>query len=238
MNENYHQHRAILERIAKRVMKERGLLPDFSDEALAELSRIQKPAAVRDGQIRDLRHLLWSSIDNDDSLDLDQLTAAEKLPDDLVKILVAVADVDSLVKDGTAINEHAYQNTTSVYTAAKIFPMLPEKLSTGLTSLNSNEDRLAIVIEMVIGIDGVLQASNIYRAQVHNYAKLAYNSIAAWLEGNGNVPEAVTAIKGLDEALHLQDQAAQCNRVRHLGVSNADKPNALTPVQRHLRPRT
>ena len=120
-----------------------------------------------------------------------------------------MADVDSLVKNGSAIDEHARHNTTSVYTAAEIFPMLPEKLSTDLTSLNFNEDRLAIVIEMVIGADGSLQDSNIYRARVRNHAKLAYNSVAAWLEGNGSVPEAIAAVNGLDENLRMQDRAAQ-----------------------------
>ena len=109
-----------------------------------------------DEPVRDLRNLLWASIDNDDSRDLDQLTVAEALPGDNIKILVAVADVDSLVKNGSAIDEHAHHNTTSVYTAAEIFPMLPEKLSTDLTSLNFNEDRLAIVVEMVVGADGSL----------------------------------------------------------------------------------
>ena len=139
-------------------------------------------------EIRDLTDLLWASIDNDDSRDLDQLTVAEALPGDKVKIRVAVADVDALVKDGSAIDEHARHNTTSVYTAAEIFPMLPEKLSTDLTSLNFDEERLAVVVEMVIGADGSLQDSDIYRARVRNHAKLAYNSVAAWLEGNGAVP--------------------------------------------------
>ncbi len=134
---------------------------------------------------KDLRHLLWASIDNDDSLDLDQLTVAETLPDKKVKILVAVADVDALVKKNSAIDEHARQNTTSVYTAGKIFPMLPEKLSTDLTSLNYHEDRPAMVIEMVISDGGEMQSSDIYRAVVRNHAKLAYNSVAAWLEGKG-----------------------------------------------------
>ena len=138
--------------------------------------------------IRDLTDLLWASIDNDDSRDLDQLTVAEALPGDKVKIRVAVADVDALVKDGSAIDEHARHNTTSVYTAAEIFPMLPEKLSTDLTSLNLDEERLAVVVEMVIGADGSLQGSDIYRARVRNHAKLAYNSVAAWLEGNGAAP--------------------------------------------------
>jgi VacB/RNase II family 3'-5' exoribonuclease len=212
MNANDRQQRALLQDIARRAMLERGLLPDFSAEAIAELGRIQTPAAMNGEPVRDLRGLVWASIDNDDSLDLDQLTVAEAMPGGLVKILVAVADVDSLVKNGSAIDDHACHNTTSVYTAARIFPMLPEKLSTNLTSLNSNEERLSIVVEMMIGADGSLQDSDIYRAQVRNHAKLAYNSVAAWLEGNGVVPEAITAALGLDENLRTQDRAAQSMR--------------------------
>jgi VacB/RNase II family 3'-5' exoribonuclease len=209
MNANGKQHRAILQRIARRVMLERGLLPDFSVEALAELARIQGPATMDGGQVRDLRNFLWASIDNDDSLDLDQLTIAEAMPRDNVKILVAVADVDSVVKKGSAIDDHARHNTTSVYTAAVIFPMLPENLSTNLTSLNFNEDRLTLVVEMVIGGDGSLQDSDIYRARVRSHAKLAYNGVAAWLEGTGSVPGVIAAVNGLDENLRLQDRVAQ-----------------------------
>lgn len=208
MNASGEQHRAILQRIARRVMIERGLLPDFSAEALTELDRIQSLAATSGGQVRELRHLLWASIDNDDSRDLDQLTVAETLPDNKVKILVAVADVDSVVAKGSAIDEHARHNTTSVYTAAAIFPMLPEKLSTDLTSLGFNADRLVIVVEMVIGAEGSIQNSDIYQACVRNRAKLAYNSVAAWLEGEA-APAAVAAVPGLDENLRLQDKAAQ-----------------------------
>jgi ribonuclease R len=203
------QHRAILQRIAQRAMLERGLLPDFSGEALSELAGIQDPATVDGAQAQDRRDLLWASIDNDDSRDLDQLTVAEAMPDEKVKILVAVADVDSIVKDGSAIDDHARHNTTSVYTPPTIFPMLPERLSTDLSSLNFNEDRLSIVVEMVISGDGSLQDSDIYRALVRNRAKLAYNSVAAWLEGKGIVPEAIAAIKGLNENLRLQDRTAQ-----------------------------
>ncbi len=209
MNTNKQTHRAILQSIAHRVMLERGLLPDFSNADLSELEKIQAPAALNGESMRDLTELLWSSIDNDDSLDLDQLTVAEGLPGDKVKILVAVADVDALVKNGSAINEHARHNTTSIYTAAEIFPMLPEKLSTNLTSLNFNEDRLSIVVEMVILADGSLQGSDVYQARVRNHAKLAYNSVAAWLTGSGPVPEQITAVTGLDENLRLQDQTAQ-----------------------------
>jgi len=211
------QHRSILQRIAQRVMLEKGLLPNFSDNALTELDKIHAPAAIDSERVRDLSNLLWASIDNDDSLDLDQLTVAEGMQGDEVKVLVAVADVDSIVKSKSPIDDHAQHNTTSVYTAAEIFPMLPEKLSTNLTSLNFNEDRLAIVIEMVIGSDGSLKASDIYRAHVRNHAKLAYNSVAAWLEGKGIVPEAITAVNGLAENLRMQDRVAQSMKnLRHV----------------------
>ncbi len=217
MNDHDSQHREILRSIARRAMLERGLLPDFSAETLAELSRIEKPAVTSEGTVRDLRELAWASIDNDDSLDLDQLTVAEAVAGGSVRIWVAVADVDSLVGNGSAIDRHARQNTTSVYTAAEIFPMLPEKLSTDLTSLNLQGERLSIVVEMVIGADGSLQDSCVYRAHVRNHAKLAYNSVAAWLDGGGARPEAIAAVDGLDENLRLQDQIAQSMRnLRHI----------------------
>lgn len=217
MNANAKQHRAILDSIAERAMLERGLLPNFSPEALAELAKIQLTAEMNDEAVLDLRNLLWASIDNDDSLDLDQLTVAEPMPGDKIKILVAVADVDWLVRNGSAIDEHARNNTTSVYTAARIFPMLPETLSTDLTSLNFNEERLSIVVEMIIAADGSIQDSDIYRARVISRAKLSYNSIAAWLDGNGTVPDAVAAAKGLDENLRIQDRVAQCMKnFRHV----------------------
>jgi ribonuclease R len=217
------QHRAILQSIAHRAMLERGLLPDFSAAVLAELDRMQAPAGMNGEQvanpsgISDLTDLLWASIDNDDSRDLDQLTVAEVLAADEVKICVAVADVDALVKDGSAIDEHARHNTTSVYTAAKIFPMLPEKLSTDFTSLNFAAERLAVVVEMVIGADGTLQSSDIYRACVRNHARLAYNSVAAWLEADGAVPAEIAAVAGLAENLRVQDRIAQSlKHLRHV----------------------
>ncbi|HMD89511.1 MAG TPA: RNB domain-containing ribonuclease [Anaerolineaceae bacterium] len=212
MSANENQQRAILQSIAQRAMVERGLLPSFSAEELAELERIQAPAtAFNNGgaAVRDLRELLWASIDNDDSLDLDQLSVAEALPGDKIKVLVSVADVDALVKNGSALDGHARHNTTSVYTAAEIFPMLPEKLSTNLTSLNFDEERLSVVVEMVINPDGSVQDGGIYQALVRNHAKLAYNSVAAWLEGTGPVPEAIPLVNGLAENLQLQDKAAQ-----------------------------
>ena len=182
------RHRAALQRIARLAMLERGLLPDFSAGALEELARMTDPPKGGDGAVTDLRSLPWASIDNDDSRDLDQLTVAEILPGGAMKIRVAIADVDALVKKGSAIDEHARQNTTSVYTAGEIFPMLPEKLSTDLTSLGFQEDRPAMVVEMRIGEEGSLQGSEICKATVRNKAKLAYDSVAAWLEGKGPMP--------------------------------------------------
>lgn len=214
MNKNDQHHRAILLDIAERAMLERGLLPDFSARALAELNRIQFPARRNGKPIRELTELLWASIDNDDSRDLDQLTVAEAMPGNAIKVQVAIANVDALVKDGSAIDEHARHNTTTVYTPAKIFSMLPEKLSTNLTSLNFNQERLSIVIEMVIGADGSLQKSDIYQALVRNHAKLTYSGVGAWLQGGGPVPKSVADINGLAKSLRLQDQAAQ--KLKHL----------------------
>ncbi|MFA4953879.1 MAG: RNB domain-containing ribonuclease [Patescibacteria group bacterium] len=206
---NETRHRAILQSIAHRVMLERGLLPDFSAEVLAEVDGIEGPALAGDVPARDLRAQPWCSIDNDDSLDLDQLTVAEAMQDGTTRILVAVVDVDALVKARSAIDGHARTNTTSVYTAAEKFAMLPDRLSTDLTSLNQDQDRLAIVVDMVVGADGTLRGSDVYRAVVRNHAKLAYNSLAAWLEGTGPMPEAVAAVPGLAENLSLQDKIAQ-----------------------------
>jgi exoribonuclease-2 len=203
------RRKGVLERIARRAMKEYGFKPDFSAAALSELETVEQIDEVESSPGIDLRHLPWASIDNDDSLDLDQLTVAEALSEERVKVWVAVADVTGIVKKDSAIDAHARQNTTSVYTAGGIFPMLPEKLSTGLTSLNYHEDRAAMVIEMVIGDGGVMQGSTIYRARVRNQAKLAYNSVAAWLDGTGPIPAAAAAVPGLDENLRLQDRVAQ-----------------------------
>ncbi len=217
MNKNEKHHRAILKSIAHRAMLERDLLPDFSTEALAELGRLQILAPTNGEPVRDMRGLLWASIDNDDSRDLDQLTVGEAVPGDNTQILVAIADVDSFIRDGSAIDEHARHNTTSVYTAAEIFPMLPEKISTDVTSLNFNEDRPAIVVEMLTGPDGSLQGSSIYRAWVRNHAKLAYNSVADWLNNTGAIPEAIVAVEGLAENLQMQDRVAQnMKMLRHV----------------------
>jgi VacB/RNase II family 3'-5' exoribonuclease len=209
MNTKVQNHRTILKRIARNAMLERGLLPDFSRAALTESKQPGYSEPNDNITVRDKRSLPWASLDNDDSLDLDQLTFAEAMPADRIKIYVAIADVDSFVKNGSALDEHARHNTTSVYTAAEIFPMLPEVISTDITSLNLNEDRLAIIVEMVVGEHGALEDSKIYRAWVRNHAKLAYNSVAAWLDGEGDMPEELAKVPGLAENLQLQDQAAQ-----------------------------
>jgi len=206
--------RTQLRSIARRAMLERGLLPDFSAAAVAETGSIANAATASDPSLRDLRRLLWASIDNDDSLDLDQLSVAEQLPGGAVKILVAIADVDAIVKKGSAIDGHAQTNTTSVYTAAEIFPMLPEKLSTNLTSLADGTERLAIVIAMEVGADGAVGKSDIYRAVVVNRAKLAYNGVAAWLDGTAPAPAPISAVPGLDQNLRIQDRVAQAMKTR------------------------
>ena len=213
-NSNTKNGKNILEQIARRVMQEHGFLPDFSAAAIDQLSNIQSKVSSTIAT-KDLRQLPWLSIDNDDSRDLDQLTTAELLAGSDVKILVAVADVDTLVKKNSAIDQHAHQNTTSIYTAGKTFPMLPEILSTNLTSLNYQEERPAIVIEMIINDGGDIESSEIYQGTVSNKAKLAYNAVSAWLEGKTTIPLAIDP--SIVENLRIQDKVAQKLRLkRHL----------------------
>ena len=210
------RHRAILVEVARRAMVDRGLLPDFSSQALAELEQIHSPARSNGLPARDLRDLPWVSIDNDDSRDLDQLSVAQALENGCVKIWVAIAEVDTLAPQGSALDRHARHNTVSVYTPAVIFSMLPEKLSTDLTSLNDREDRLAMVVEMIILPDGAVQQADIYAAMVCNHARLSYSAVAAWLENGAPPPRAVTDVPGLEDNLRLQDRVAQKMRAfRH-----------------------
>ena len=206
--EGRNSDRATLAAIAHRAMIERGLEPDCPLKAMQELATMQNPAAAS-GDVRDLRERLWASIDNDDSRDLDQLTVAESLANGSVRILVAISDVDALVHKGSALDDHAAHNTTSVYTPAIIFPMLPVALSTDLTSLNEDQDRIAVVTDMVFQADGSLTDSDHYRAQVRNRAQLAYRSVGAWLAGEGAIPPHISKVPGLDANLRLQDSVAQ-----------------------------
>jgi exoribonuclease-2 len=199
--------RSYLQQIARQAMRDRGFEPDFSQAAQAQASRTQ--AAASAGDRRDLRSLPWCSIDNDDSRDLDQLSVAQPAANGALTILVAVADVDALVSRDTPIDQHASTNTTTVYTGAETFPMLPEKFSTDLTSLNQDEDRDAIVIEYAVQQDGTLGASSVYQAVVRNKAKLAYSSVGAWIEGRGPMPPQIGKVAGLEQNLRDQDRAAQ-----------------------------
>lgn len=213
MRNTLNNHRANLSMIAVLAMFSRGLEPEFSRDAQRQLSELSGPASEADQGIRDLTGLPWCSIDNDDSRDIDQLTAIESLPRGGARVFVAVSDVDAVVKKGSAIDDHARINTTSVYTSARVFTMLPEPLCTDLTSLNPGQDRLAMVTEMHFSDDGILVASNVYRALVHNKAQLAYDAVSAWIEGKGELPAAARAIVGMSDQLRMQDELAQKLRV-------------------------
>src|SRR5437867_2094839 len=181
---------------ARQALLEAGFAPDVPPAAAAEVAALD-PAriAAQASQVRDLRGLLWSSIDNADSRDLDQVEFAEHLPSGEIRLLVGIADVDAFVPAGSAIDHHAAANATSVYTGVVTFPMLPERLSTDLTSLIAGADRLAVVVEFVVGDpaagssqSGEPRASDVYRARVHNHAKLDYATTGAWLERRGAAP--------------------------------------------------
>jgi len=203
-----------LREIARRAMRERGFEPDFPPPVVAEARALAQPAARVDGEVEDLRPLDWVSIDNDDSRDLDQLSVAEAGEGGRARLLVAVADVDAAVPRGGAIDERARTNTTSVYTPAEVFPMLPERLSTDLTSLNENEDRLAVVVSLTVRGDGTVAEAAVSRALVRNKAKLAYDSVAAWLDGKAAPPPAVAAAKEVESQLRLQDSVAEAMKGR------------------------
>ena len=207
-------HRDDLQRVAHRALRERGLLDAFDGPALEQLDGIRGPSQESGADIRDLRGLPWCSIDNDESKDLDQLSVALDGGDGSVRIFVAIADVDSLVDKGTPIDGHAAQNTASVYVAGHVYPMLPEKLSTDLTSLGQGVDRLSLVVEYVVRAEGSLAESEVSRALVRNHAKLTYNAVADWLDGHGPLPEAAASVQGMDAQIRLQDAVA--GRLREL----------------------
>jgi exoribonuclease-2 len=219
---NQHQnHRDLLSSLAFSAMIERGLKPEFSHEALSQLRHIRQ--SVYENQstpmprgVQDQRDLPWCSIDNDDSRDLDQLTVCRPQTDGSLIVMVAIADVDALVVKNSPIDRHAHENTTSVYTSARVFPMLPDDLSTDLTSLGEGVDRLAMVCEMHFDHLGAELSYKIYRSMVCNQAKLAYDSVSDWLEGKGPLPEAASRNAQISEQLRLQDDLAQKLReLRH-----------------------
>ena len=245
MNVPRQEDRALLLRVARRAMIERGLQPDFPPTAIAEVDALAGPAPAS-GDARDLRSLPWCSIDNDDSRDLDQLTVAEALPNGHTRIRVAVADVAALVHPRSAIDAHARINTTSVYTPPRNFPMLPDRLSTDLTSLVEGQERLAFVVEIEIDPEGATGAFDVYPARVKNAAKLAYSGVGPWLEGEGEKPAAIAPVEGLEANLRLQDRVAQALKSRRheqgalelesleaRAVFDGDAVAALTPERRN-----
>src|SRR6266478_4469157 len=203
-----------LQAIAKQIMIERGFRPDFPPEVQKQLAALRNrpPKMAAEGGVRDLRNLLWSSIDNDTSRDLDQIEVAERLPDGGIRVLVGIADVDAFVPKHSPIDEHAARETTTVYTGMRNFPMLPEELSTDASSLLEDGDKLGIVIEFVAGTDGGVHFSDVYRAIVRNRAQLAYGAVGAWLEAKAIAPAKVSASIELQAQLKLQDEAAQALR--------------------------
>jgi len=209
-----------LQAMARQAMLKNGFEPEFPapvEQQLAELKN-NPPQCAPGADLRDLRHLLWSSIDNDTSRDLDQIEVAEPMPSGETKILVGIADVNIYAGKNSAIDRHAAKETTTVYTGVRNFPMLPEQLSTGTSSLLETADKLSIVTEYIVGVDGVVHSGSVYRAIVHNKAQLTYNAVGAWLEGNSGPPDKVAASTDLQMQLKLQDTAAQAlkaERYRH-----------------------
>src|ERR1035441_9824362 len=215
-----------LQSAARQTMLENGFEPEFSpgvQQQLAQLT-LHPPAIVPSGNIRDLRSLLWSSIDNDTSRDLDQIEVAERLPNGDVKVMVGIADVDAFVAKDSPIDQHAAKETTTVYTGICNFAMLPEELSTGASSLLPDVDRPAVVTEFVISASGSLDSSDVYRAIVRNKAQLTYGAVGAWLEGAAAAPPKVAASSELQAQLKLQDEVAQAlKELRHEhGALNID----------------
>lgn len=199
-----------LQATAKQIMQENGFQPDFPPQVSQQLSSLKERTTIpSDGKVRDLRNLLWSSIDNDTSRDLDQIEVAESATNGDVKILIGIADVDAYVSKQTPIDEHAARETTTVYTGIRNFPMLPEELSTGITSLLEGQDRACIVTEFAVDAEGNIKSSDVYPAIVRNKAQLQYNSVGAWLEGTAPAPAKVAASAELQQQLKLQDSVAQ-----------------------------
>ncbi|MGA2947016.1 MAG: RNB domain-containing ribonuclease [Candidatus Sulfotelmatobacter sp.] len=200
-----------LQATAKEIMRLHGFQPDFPPTVLQQLTdlRAHPPQIASGKDVRDLRNLLWSSIDNDTSRDLDQIEVAERLPNGDMKVLVGIADVDAFVPKQTAIDQHAARETTTVYAGVRNFPMLPEELSTGKTSLLENQDCLSVVIEFVADAGGHVTSSDVYRALARNRAQLQYNSVGAWLEGTATAPAKVAASTDLQAQLRLQNEIAQ-----------------------------
>jgi exoribonuclease-2 len=251
---NAHPPHLDLQALSKQVMMAHGFDPDFPAAVQQQLADIKAhPPLAADSagsaaagsspagsefpvgsevHIKDLRGMLWSSIDNDTSRDLDQIEVAEKLPNGDVKVMVGIADVDAFVAKATPIDAHAARETTTVYTGVRMFPMLPEDLSTGASSLLENQDRLAVVTEFVVSVDGNVSSGNVYRALVRNKAQLMYNSLGSWLEATAAAPPKVAASAELQAQLKLQSAAAQALKKQRFlhGALNIDTGEVLPVV--------
>ncbi len=191
-------------------MLDNGFNPDFPQDVLTETTSASASSTATPDGVVDLRNLPWSSIDNDSSRDLDQLEVAEQIVGGDVRVRVAIADVDGTVARGTATDKFAQGNATSVYAGVVTYPMLPERLSTNLTSLGESADRASIVIEFVVGSDGTIHSHTVYLALVRNKAKLAYGNVGAWLDGRAELPSEANA--EIQDQLRLQDKVAQSLR--------------------------
>ncbi len=192
-------------------MIEEGFDPDPDPAARAELVNVGK-RPDEGAPLEDLRNLLWSSIDNDDTRDLDQVELAVQIDGGDWRLYVAIADVDSEAPKGSAIDAHAAAQTTTVYTGPVIFPMIPTELSAGATSLFEGTDRKAVVVEMIVGANGSVKSAQIYRALVTNKAQLAYSAVGAWLDSRVPIPDKVARIAGLKEQVMLQAKIAAALR--------------------------
>ena len=222
-------HHLDLTALARRAMRDNGFTLELSPAVATELENAARhPASSLEEGVEDLRGLLWSSIDEASSRDLDQLEYAEALPGGDIRVLVAIADVDEFVAQATALDERAGANSTSVYTGVATFPMLPEELSTDLTSLRGGQDRVSLVVELVLEKDGNLKSSGVRRALVHNYAKLAYGEVGRWLDENGPRPAALSSVAGMEAQIRLQWQAAE--RLRTLRRRNGSLKFQSTEV--------
>jgi VacB/RNase II family 3'-5' exoribonuclease len=204
MNPRHSSHNIDLRALANTVAAKNGFLTVWELDCLAQVKEIEKDLPARTQTGKAMGDLLWSSIDNNDSKDLDQIEYAEQLPGGDVRVLVGIADVDTFVPKGSPIDLHAAKNTTSVYTGIVIFPMLPDDLSSDLTSLRQDQDRAAIIMDMTVAKDGTIKSSEFYRASVCNKAKLAYAAVGRWFDGEAKQPSKDVAVDGLQEQLTLQ----------------------------------
>ncbi len=208
-----------LKSAARRAMGYYGFEADFPKSVWDEILAIGSNTSVdvKEG-VKDLRNLLWSSIDNDDSQDLDQIEYCEKGESGEILVKVAIADVDIYAPKGSSLDKYALNNTTSIYAGVETFPLFPDHLSTDLSSLAVDEDRFAIVAEFTVLPNGLVRPQGVYQAIVNNKAKLVYEEIGAWLEGKKPLPPQVENTSGLEAQLRLQNMASQI-----LGGSRFDR---------------